>query len=75
MLLIRILKEMWIRFRIDLGLDRAQWQALVNTAMNLRDLNVSGDFLFRYLKLVKWVLVDWLVMQFAVRYLQTENYY
>ena len=62
MLLIRILKEMWIRFRIDLGQDMVQWQALVKTAMNLRDLNVSGDFLLRYLKLVNWVLVDWLVM-------------
>jgi len=30
--------------------------------MNLRNLNVSGDFLFRYLKLVKWILVDCLVM-------------
>jgi hypothetical protein len=34
----------------------------VNTVMNLRGLNVSGDFLFRYLKLVKWILVDWLVV-------------
>ena len=62
MLLIRILKEMWIRFWVDLGQDRVQWQASVNTVMNLRDLNVSGDFLFRYLTLVKWILVNWLVM-------------
>jgi hypothetical protein len=61
MLLIRILKEMWIRFWIDLGQDRVQWQTSVNTVMALRDLNVSGGFLFHYLKLVKWTLVDWLV--------------
>jgi len=62
MLLTRILKKMWIRFWIDMGQDTVQWRASVNTVMNLRDLNVSGDFLFHYLELVKWILVDWLIM-------------
>lgn len=41
---------------IDLGQDRVQQQACVNTVMNFRDLNVSVDFLFIYLTLVKWMV-------------------
>lgn len=39
----------------DLGHDRVQQQTSVNTVMQLRDLYVSGDFLFSYLRLVTWI--------------------
>ena len=68
MLLIRILEEMLIRFWIDLVQDRVQWQTSVNTVMNLRGLNVSGYFLFRYLKLVKWIkFYSHQLMQFFIQ--------
>ena len=68
MLLIRILEEMLIRFWIDLVQDRVQWQTSVNTVMNLRGLNVSGYFLFRYLKLVNWIkFYSHQLMQFFIQ--------